>query len=41
MTDIDPCPKCKKRKGFTWHWGQNDGKGVGYAECKGCGAKLK
>ena len=41
MTDIDTCPKCKKQQGFTWHWGNNDGKNAGYAECKSCGAKLK
>ena len=35
MTDIDPCPKCKKQNGFTWHWGHNDGKGEGYADVKG------
>jgi hypothetical protein len=39
-TPIDACPKCKEQKGFIWHWGQNDGKGTGYSECKGCKAKL-
>ena len=41
MTEIDPCTKCKKRDGYIWHWGKNDGKGAGYSECKSCGAKFK
>ena len=32
MSDIDPCPKCKKRDGWVWHWGKNDGMGAGYGE---------
>jgi len=40
MSDIDPCPKCKKRDGWTWHWGKNDGMGTGYGECNSCGAKF-
>ena len=39
MTEIDICPKCKKRDGYTWTWGKNDGNSTGYATCKGCGAK--
>ena len=39
MTDIDACPKCKKRDGFKWHWG-NISNSPGYSECISCGAKL-
>ena len=24
MTDIQPCPKCKKAQGYNWTWGKND-----------------
>ena len=40
MSDIEPCPKCKKSSGWEWHWGKNDGQGAGYGECKNCGAKF-
>ena len=40
LTEIEPCPKCKKKSGWEWHWGKNDGMGTGYGECKGCGAKF-
>ena len=39
MTEIESCPKCKEKKGFTWHWG-NISNSQGYAECKSCGVKL-
>ena len=40
LGDIDPCPKCKERKGFKWHWGSiSDSQG--YAECNSCGEKFK
>ena len=38
-TPIEACPKCKEKKGYTWHWGDISDS-HGYAECKGCGAKL-
>ena len=38
-TPIDACPKCKEKQGYTWHWGEISNS-QGYAECKGCGAKL-
>lgn len=36
---IDTCPKCKKKPGWKWSWGKNDGHSKGYATCNGCGAK--
>lgn len=35
---IEPCPKCKARKGWIWTWGKNDGHSTGKSKCKGCGA---
>ena len=37
---IDPCPKCKKKNGWEWHWGSLDGEKKGWSECKNCGAKF-
>lgn len=39
MTDIEPCPKCKKSEGWIWHWSKN-WDGSGYSECKGCKAEF-
>ena len=36
---IEPCPKCKKKSGWKWTWGKNDGQSKGYATCNGCKAK--
>ena len=36
---IESCPKCKKKAGWNWTWGKNDGQSKGYATCKGCKAK--
>ena len=38
-TPIDVCPKCKKKDGWEWHWGNLSGEKKGYSECKSCGAK--
>ena len=37
---IETCPKCKKKAGYIWTWGKNDGHSTGYSTCKGCKAKL-
>tara|TARA_R110002020_G_scaffold390124_2_gene600634 strand:+ start:624 stop:842 length:219 start_codon:yes stop_codon:yes gene_type:complete len=37
---IESCPKCKKKAGYTWTWGKNDGHSKGYSTCKGCKAKF-
>jgi hypothetical protein len=37
---IQACPKCKKKAGYTWTWGKNDGHSKGYSTCKGCKAKF-
>ena len=41
MTDIEPCTKCKKREGYIWTWGTNNGHSTGHATCKGCGTKFQ
>ncbi len=37
---IQPCPKCKKKAGWKWTWGKNDGHSTGYSTCNGCSAKF-
>ena len=37
---IEACPKCKKKAGWNWTWGKNDGHSKGYSTCKGCKAKF-
>lgn len=41
MTEIEPCPKCKKRLGYIWHWSSSLTSGDGYSECKSCEAIFK
>jgi|TARA_R110002012_G_scaffold264441_2_gene447776 hypothetical protein len=36
---VEACPKCKKKAGFVWTYGKNDGHSKGYSTCKGCKAK--
>ena len=37
---IEVCPKCGKKSGWSWTWGENSGQSTGYSTCKGCGAKF-
>ncbi len=37
MSGIEPCPKCKKRVGYTWHYATDGGMTNGWGECDGCG----
>lgn len=37
MTSIDPCPECKKRAGWIWHWSSFGKDSKGYGECMNCG----
>lgn len=39
--DMEPCPKCKKTKGYEWHWSSSISKGDGYSECKSCKEKFR
>jgi hypothetical protein len=38
---MEPCPKCKKTKGYVWHGSKSISKGDGYSECKSCKEKLR
>lgn len=41
-TPIEPCPKCKKREGWIWHWSDFNAKiQTGHSECEACGALFK
>ena len=40
-TPVDPCPKCKKKDGFYWHYAKDSGMTNGWGECNACGAKFK
>ena len=41
MSDyVQPCPKCKAKKGWSWIWGKNDGHSKGYSKCNNCNAKF-
>ena len=39
-TPIDPCPKCKKKDGFTWIYATDSSMVGGYGECNACKAKF-
>ena len=41
MNDIEPCPKCKKKEGFDWHYAKDSSMTGGYGVCNACGAKFK
>ncbi len=36
MTDIQPCPKCKKKEGFDWVWSHFGKDTGGHSVCKAC-----
>ena len=40
-TPVDPCPKCKKKDGFYWHYATDTGMTNGWGECNACGVKFK
>ena len=40
-TPIDPCPKCKKKDGYDWHYAKDSSMTGGYGVCNACGAKFK
>ena len=37
----DACKSCGAVAGFTWTYGENDGKSKGFSTCKSCGAVTK
>jgi len=40
-TPIDPCPKCKKKAGYKWHYSTDSEMTNGWGECVGCGEKFR
>ena len=34
----EPCPKCKKKSGWKWTWGKNDGQSKVFSTCQSSGA---
>ena len=38
---IESCPKCKKKAGYTWTWGKNDGHSKGYSTCTGRNTEVR
>ncbi len=38
-TPIYPCPKCKKKAGWNWHYSNFGKDQSGHATCENCGAK--
>ena len=37
----DACKKCGSSEGFTWTYGENDGKSKGFSTCRSCGGVTK
>ena len=40
INNMDSCPKCKKREGFTWVWSKSLTENNGYSVCNKCKAEF-